>query len=607
MFKFTFVSLILTFCFSCFALENTDYKRLFSEILTKHIIQDSHRFDEKTDDPFFKIKDSIYFNPKPFEELYLDILKEKKSISAFKKREELLSNNKTLTDLMNSGITPPNALKWEKTNAFSFVNELQNQFKDKGHREGNYFKTKVGKKVLEHLKDTIFILLPGFGNHTVAHMGLPDLIKDINLYYGRSRFRPYRLLQIIPTFTNYKKYYGNNNQKVGFDILQPMGMELGLSTGRHEHNSAKLREWINGLPGGYADKKIVFLGYSKGTTIALDVVKDFEDIRKRVKGIIGLAGPFQGSISAEMTMRRLFRITPAGTKEAFIEWSKSISSSEMVYTLLNKYADSFSEKHPIVSYFLSSITNLNEEHFETVKAHIEYLISQDMREVINGFYEESQYHMLDWSIKHLNNETFDQPISIFSLSFLSNINDFFIKGPISENGEKSPPEMIPQLTVNGGIDFESFSPDILVLKLTSMDTMEYTPGGTSDTQVAWADSKPITFDPTPLSLSFTNKELMNMYKDEDNQEFFKKNNLSFTQFKNSPRNKIFKSKNLDNVEFVDLGEVRGTHWSNVFRQVLKLPGFPIEWGHNHVFPNRALAKTLMETYTIKVLLEGGQK
>ncbi|MFZ8933717.1 MAG: hypothetical protein ACO2ZP_07455, partial [Bacteriovoracaceae bacterium] len=117
----------------------------------------------------------------------------------------------------------------------------------------------------------------------------------------------------------------------------------------------------------------------------------------------------------------------------------------------------------------------------------------------------------------------------------------------------------------------------------------------------------ITFDPTPLSLSFTNKELMNMYKDEDNQEFFKKNNLSFTQFKNSPRNKIFKSKNLDNVEFVDLGEVRGTHWSNVFRQVLKLPGFPIEWGHNHVFPNRALAKTLMETYTIKVLLEGGQK
>lgn len=612
MFKIIVTILLQIYFIQSYAQTSTtrpDYKQLFAEIFVKHVVNDPHKFDRNTKDPFYKVKDSIYFNPRPFDELYLELLKEKKSISVFRKREKLLSDPKILKDLMKGPLTPPKDIKWKDTNASEFISILEKELENKSHPNGNYFRTKVGQKVLETLKDTIFIIVPGFGNHIISHMVLPDLIKDINVYYGRSRFRPQNLIKLIPNFMDYKKYYGNNNQKAGFDILHPMGMELGLSIGRHQHNSQKLRDWINELPEEYKDKKIVFLGYSKGTTTALEVTKDFEDIRKRVRGIVGLAGPYQGSVNAEMILRRLFKMTPDGTKEAFLDWVKSIPSNEMVATLVFKFAQTYADEYPLIKTLLSSVTNLNQEHFDTLKAHIEFLIGLDLKEVINGFYEESQAHMLRWNIEHLNNETFNHPISFFSISFLTNVNDFFIKGPVSENGNKYPPEMIPQFLPSGGIDFESFSPDIFVQKITSIDTFEYTPAGTLDTQVTWPDSKPIVFDPTPLGTSFTDKELKKIYAHENFQSFFKKNNLSFKDFRDKPRNELISAKDFEKAEFIDLGEVRGTHWSSVFRQVLKLPAIPIEWGHNHAFPHRSMAKAFIEVYSIKTLLEkdGGDK
>ncbi|MDH5581807.1 MAG: hypothetical protein OEY33_07855, partial [Bdellovibrionales bacterium] len=334
-----------------------------------------------------------------------------------------------------------------------------------------------------------------------------------------------------------------------------------------------------------------------------------EEIRKRVRGIVGLAGPYQGSVNAEMILRRLFKMSPEGTKESFLSWVKSIPSNEMVAHLVFKFAETYADQYPIIKDLIKAVTNLNSDHFETLKAHVEFLIGIDLKEVINGFYEESQFHMLEWNLRYLNNNFLNYPISFFSISFLTNVNDFFIKGPVFENGKKYPPELIPQLQVNGGIDFEAFSPDIFVQRITSIDTFEFTPGGTLDTQVTWPDSKPIALDPTPLSLSFAEKELKKLYNDDKNQSFFKMNNISFEEFRDTPRNQLFKPTQFENAEFIDLGEVRGSHWSSVFRQVIKLPAIPIEWGHNHAFPHRSMAKALLETYSIKLLLEqkGGEK
>ncbi len=606
MFKAILIILITAHSFQVMAqkrVPDTYYKQLFTEIFVKRIMSAPHKFDQVSQDAFHKVKDAVYFNPRPFEELYLDLLKEKKSVQVFMKREDLLSNPKILKDLMKGTLTPPDGVQWKKTKANELIELLESDFKEKKSSEGNYFKSKVGKKILELLKDTVFIILPGFGNHIISHMALPDLIKDINVFYGRSRFRPQNLIKLIPNFMSYQSYYGSNNQKVGFDIIQPMGMELGLSIGRHQHNSKKLREWINGLPEDYKDKEIVFLGYSKGLTTGLEVIKDYEDIRKRVRGIVGLAGPYQGSVNAEMILRRLFKITPDGTKEAFLEWVKSIPSNEMVASLIFELAETFADQYPTIKHLISSLNYLDPEHYETLKAHIEFLIGLDLKEVINGLYEETQDHMLKWNLKHFNNETFNHPITFFSISFLTNPNDFFIKGPVFENGNKYPPEIIPQFTRNGGIDFESFSPDIFIQKLTSIDTYEFTPAGALDTQVTWPDSKPIVFDPTPLGQMFTDSELRKIYNNKDYESFFKKNNLSFLQFKNIPRNQLIRKDQFEKARFIDLGELRASHWSGVFRQVLKLPAIPIEWGHNHTFPHRLMGKSIIEIYAIKSLLE----
>lgn len=582
-----------------------NYKKLFAEIFAKHIVQDPHKYDSLVEDPFLKVRDSIYYNPKDFKDLYLDILNQKNSIQVFKKREELLSNKKILKKLMKGEVTKPKGKEWEGTAAFNFYESLDRQFKEKNHREGNYFKTEVGKLSLKALENTIFIILPGFGNHIISHMALPDLLKDINLYYGRKRFRPYKQVGLIPSFMDYKEYYtSNNGKKIGFDILQPMGMEIGLSIGRHATNSQKLRKWINELPKEYKDKEIVFLGYSKGTTTGLEIIKDFEDIRKRVRAVIGLGGPYQGSVNAENIQRRLFKMSPGGTKESFFSWVKKIPSNEMVATIVLKLAQTFAKDYPIIETLLSSITNLKSEHFNILKAHVEFLLGGDLKEVINGFYEEAQNHMMTWNMRHFNDKTFNHPISFFSLSFLTNVNDFFVQGPIFENGKKYPPNLVPQLSVNGGIDFESFSPDNLVQRLTSVDTFELTPAGALDTQVSWADSKPIVFDPTPLSYSFNDKELKEFYIDKKNWKFlFGNNRIPFEDLKNIPRNQFFKKESFKNAKFYDLGEARCSHWSCMFRQVLKLPNLPIEWGHNHAFPHRSMTKALIETYSIHLLLK----
>ena len=274
----------------------------------------------------------------------------------------------------------------------------------------------------------------------------------------------------------------------------------------------------------------------------------------------------------------------------------------MVTTLILKLAETFAAQYPFIKNLLSSLPNLKKEHFNILKAHVEFLIGGDLKEVINGLYEEGQSHMLDWNIKHFNNKTFDQPISFFSLSFLTNVNDFFIKGPIEENGKKLPPELVPQLTVNGGIDIESFSPDIFFQRLTSVDTFEFTPAGALDTQISWADSKPIVFDPTSLSYSFKKEEVASLFKDKANWKFLIKNKTNPQGLMETPRNQFFKKKDFVNASFYDLGEVRCSHWSCMFRQVLKLPMLPIEWGHNHSFPHRSMTKALMETYSLHLLL-----
>jgi hypothetical protein len=116
--------------------------------------------------------------------------------------------------------------------------------------------------------------------------------------------------------------------------------------------------------------------------------------------------------------------------------------------------------------------------------------------------------------------------------------------------------------------------------------------------VNWNNSKSPVFDPLPLNRTNPEPVLLNAYQSND----FFKNNFTYEDFKSLPRKDIFRRKGLENMDFVDLGEVRGTHWSGFFRQVLKNPLVEGTPSHQHSFPHKSFMKSIIETYGIYKLI-----
>lgn len=580
------------------------FKELFAQLFSRHIIQDPHQYDSITTDPFFKLKDSIYFNKRPFPEIYQEIINQKSSFEIYKKREEILSNDLTIKNLPNTPLVKPNIKNFRKSPLNTFYNQLNEWFKKKDQMPGNYFSTEIGQVVLEQLKDFVFIILPGYGNNFISDVILPDIVKDINLYYGRPQFRPYTKKSISAEFKDYKEYYKNLDEGIEkkFDIIQPLGLEIGLPIGRHSENSKKLYEWIKGLPSDFSNKKIVFVGYSKGTTTALEILKDYEDIRKRTRSIISMAGPFQGSSNVQNMMRRIFKSQEPEEIENMFKDFKKIPSNLKIKETFNKVFSSFQDSFPLITETIQNIPNTDKDIVSYFNDNLNYFLTFDVKEAARGIYEEGQTHMLNWNFEHFKPEIFPKDFTLISLSFLSNYKDVFTKGPISNEGDILPQELLPLPTSNGSFDLEAFSPDTLFEMTVALDLPEKTPGGLMDSQVSWADSKPIFLDPNPISNSFTEKELLTFSKKDFLNKRNSTKNIPYTELINRPRREFFKEE-FSKINYVDLGEVRGSHWSTMFRQVIRVPNTGHNFGHTHTFPHGSMFKAILESFVIQQLIK----
>lgn len=574
-------------------IRKVDWKKTFAEIFSKHIIQD----DFKSPIPYpphLKIKESVYYNEKPFEEIYLKILKEPTSHGVVRMREKILSDDRILENLNKRGLSERH---FYRTAAHDFLETLEQELQADKKPIGNYFETSLGKIMMETLKDTVFIILPGFGNHLIQEMVLPDLIEDINEHYGRARTRPFTEGGFNPGFIDYREYYGNPKRPIQFDIIQPMGKDTGTTFTTHQEIAKSLKIWIENLPEFYIDKEIVFIGYSKGATLATQIVTDFPEIRDRTKAIFSLGGALQGSNLAEFLSKNIYGI---GNSPELEELRKKINESpgniefDEIIKLMAKNA--FNE-NLFFKNLINNIPILPENYRGSIKDFFERVFAEDTRVLLEGLFEEGTSHMLDWNLKYLNQDYFDRPIALFNLSFLSNYKDFLIRGPIGDDGAKLPPEIVPQFSKEG-INTKSFSLDMLSQILISINNQEKIPGGLTDSMVSWNNSKFPIFDPLPLNETYTPEVLTEAYK----KNYFFKENFSFEDFISKPRKEIFLKRGTENMFFIDLGEVRGTHWSTMFRQVVRLPGVDESLSHSHSFPHKAMFKTIIETYGIYKLI-----
>ena len=157
-----------------------------------------------------------------------------------------------------------------------------------------------------------------------------------------------------------------------------------------------------------------------------------------------------------------------------------------------------------------------------------------------------------------------------------------------------PASIAPQFDKTGKLNKNSFSRDNAFLVGTSHDLFGRGDGGLADTQVAWLDTKSMPLDQRPLSLTLREDELVEL----ERQYTARTGLASLPQgFRTMPRMELIRAVNLqqgrtmNNLNIIDLGELRGTHWDIAFRNVYKS-------GRNHLFPRKAMLTALVETLAV---------
>mgnify|MGYP001815421215 CR=1 FL=1 len=87
------------------------------------------------------------------------------------------------------------------------------------------------------------------------------------------------------------------------DHLDSVGYELrvvpvdGLSS--TSNNAAMIRDYVMGLTGADADRRLILMGYSKGAPDILTAIVDYPELAERVDAVISLAGAVGGSPLSE--------------------------------------------------------------------------------------------------------------------------------------------------------------------------------------------------------------------------------------------------------------------------------------------------------------------
>ena len=115
-----------------------------------------------------------------------------------------------------------------------------------------------------------------------------------------------------------------------------------------------------------------------------------------------------------------------------------------------------------------------------------------------------------------------------------------------------------------------------------------------DTQITWPDSKSFFLDPRPLKDQFTKDELLNIYRNLN----IKWGKPSLSSFIHTPRNKLIPKNFRNNLQFIDLGEVRGSHWNVPFTQAARIPqSHPVLSFHNP-FPRKEFLLSILQTYAL---------
>ena len=290
---------------------------------------------------------------------------------------------------------------------------------------------------------------------------------------------------------------------------------------------------------------------------------------------------------------------------------KGQTIGELVKKLENKQPDEILHKlsalfkHiPLASIDLSRLKDVlelfdyNTDDFDQIAKDI--LKRRELHELELGVIDLLPSERSYWNIQHLNNKNFAPDTFIFNLSAVTDVSTF-------TQSSSGSPLISPTINDDGQLDWKNFSIDALFLYFSSIDGFRLAPGGLYDTQVELGNTKVPLLDNRPYTATLTDDELKTMWQSTTINNILKTNQInSYEQFIKTPRNQLILAGNTNNIHPVDLGEIRGHHWSLLI-QAFRPPANISEQHHQWNFPRKAYMRALLQTLALYNLVNLSDK
>ncbi len=461
----------------------------------------------------------------------------------------------------------------------------------------NFFASPEGQNAIAAFAATndevAFVMVPGYAAHTIKFYIFEELVKDANTYYGRPAERPVLAEDGIDLrFQDHVSFYGAHNDRPNhFDVLHPVGVEMGNTAGRNAETTDLMYEWIRSLPPEYARKKLILLGYSKGAPIVLDLVSRHPELADRIIGFVTYGGVVQGT-----------NVARSGLEQAS-ELLRDRTMDELVDRLQTEDPESLSRiLSPLFSHLdvnLVSWPKLRElfDIFEYDLGPFERTVhrlqnGREVRELLDGMTDLSPLERVRWNLLHLDNDTFRRPVVTFNLSAVTNIESFVEPRSL----------LAPTFRPDGSVDWSQLSLDAIFLYTSSIEGFKTAPGGLFDTQVELGNTKLPQLDTRPLAASLTDAEIDALWSDPRVRAQVARSGVTTRdQLAHRPRRELVRFEHRDNLDAIDLGEIRGHHW-NTFVQALRPPADVSTEHAVWTFPRKAYMRALVQTMALHQLI-----
>jgi len=586
-------------------LTQVDWKLLFNQLFALEI-------KKETSDHAYaaRLREHTAWTPLTFGEVINEVLQADTSTQAYNIRRRIYDdaeNYETIARLDFDQAIPGSVQTIPRLT--QYLNTLYQNAPQPIDSDDNFFQSAAGQAMMQAMawvpgqaqtRPVSLVILPGYAGHLIKVPIFEDITHDANRFYGRPDERPIIAeSEIAFEVEDEATFYGSPARlPAEFDIIAPAGLaELGNTAGSNLESTELLANWLLNLPSHYQNHDFILFGYSKGAPVILDLLRAQPALKHRIKGLVTYGGVIQGTNVANSGLDGVDDFLGNESLADFVERQKARTTDEILDLISPLF-----ERLPFAPYRLSVLTevfDIFDVDIRNIEAIIDELLDRrELPELRDGMVDLAPIERVRQNLLYLNNTYYAPGTFIFNLSAITDIATFSAPKGIS---------MAPTLDDNGDLVWKDFSLDAVFLYLSSLEGFKQAPGGLYDTQVELGNTKVPLIDERPYSDSLSDADIVKLWDMPDVHALLQDNGItSVQQLADMPRNQLIYEEQTDHIHAVDLGEIKGHHWS-IMRQAFRAPDSITQDYASWPFPRKAYMRALLQMMAIYHIIQEHEK